>query len=383
MTGAYLSGRRAIAHRSARRPIDGDAILVRGARAQNLRGVDVRFPLRALSVVTGVSGSGKSTLVDEVLHRNLARARGERVDAPGACDAVEGAEELAEIVFVDAAPLGRSPKSIVATVCGAYERIRQTLASLPEARERRLTASTFSFNARGGRCEACEGAGFERVEMQFLADLFLPCSECGGDRFRPEVRRVHLRGRTIGEILDLTVDDAVGFFEDDDPEIRRRFEPLRSVGLGYLRIGQSVTALSGGEAQRLKLATAIAGESSKAGSLFLFDEPTTGLHLEDVARLLETLDRLVEAGHTVVAIEHQLDFVAHADWVVDLGPEAGPDGGAIVVCGPPEVVAACSASVTGRYLREAGVEPARDARPTAAVPRGDSHERSKRRRLRL
>jgi excinuclease ABC subunit A len=281
------------------------------------------------------------------------------------------------VVLVDMAPLGRSPKSVVATACGAYEGIRKALAALAEARAKRFSASTFSFNTPGGRCEACEGAGFERVEMQFLADVFLPCAECGGDRFRPEVRRAKLRGKTIGQILDLTVDEAASFFAGDDPEIGRRLAPVAAVGLGYLRIGQSVTTLSGGEAQRLKLASAIAGDlgeggrgsggSRKAGTLFLFDEPTTGLHLDDVAQLLATLDRLVDAGHTVVAIEHQLDFIAHADFVVDVGPEAGEGGGRIVATGTPEAVAASAGSITGRYLREAGVRCAARPRPAKTL----------------
>ncbi|HKE00832.1 MAG TPA: excinuclease ABC subunit UvrA, partial [Planctomycetota bacterium] len=355
-TGAYLSGTRRVEHAPHRRPTSGPAIEVRAARAHNLKRVDARFPLHAFTVVTGVSGSGKSTLVEEVLYRSLRRARGERADEPGASAGVTGGDRVAGVTFVDTAPIGKSPKSIVATASGAYERMRKALAALPEARERRLTPATFSFNTKGGRCEACEGAGFERVEMQFLADVFLPCPECGGDRFRPEVRRVRLRGKTIGEILNLTVVEAARFFAEDDPEIGRRLAPLESVGLGYLRIGQSVTALSGGEAQRLKLAAAIADDSGepggrRRGTLFLFDEPTTGLHLADVAKLLATFDRLLDAGHTIVAIEHHLDLIAHADHVIDLGPESGPEGGEVVAAGTPEEIAACAESTTGRYLR--------------------------------
>jgi excinuclease ABC subunit A len=366
LTGAWLSGRRAMPTKRTRRRAAAPWLTVRGARAHNLKGIDVRFPLKTFTVVTGVSGSGKSTLVEDVLYRRLRRLRGETTEEPGESDGIDGAEHLAEVVLVDATPIGRSSKSIVATSCGAYDGIRKALASLPEARLHRFSPSTFSFNVSGGRCEACEGAGFERVEMQFLADVELPCSDCGGTRFRPEVRRVKLKGKTIGEILDLTVEEASKFFEEDDPTIRRRFAPLAAVGLGYLRIGQSVNALSGGEAQRLKLATAIAEDfespqtndrgAHKKGTLFLFDEPTTGLHLDDVAKLLETLERLVDLGHSVIAIEHHLDFIAHADHVIDIGPEAGADGGEVVVAGTPEEVAATPRSITGRYLGARGLE---------------------------
>ena len=257
LTGAWLSGRRAMPTKRTRRRAAAPWLTVRGARALIER--DRRaLPAEDLHRGDGVSGSGKSTLVEDVLYRRLRRLRGETTEEPGESDGIDGAEHLAEVVLVDATPIGRSSKSIVATSCGAYDGIRKALASLPEARLHRFSPSTFSFNVSGGRCEACEGAGFERVEMQFLADVELPCSDCGGTRFRPEVRRVKLKGKTIGEILDLTVEEASKFFEEDDPTIRRRFAPLAAVGLGYLRIGQSVNALSGGEAQRLKLATAIA-----------------------------------------------------------------------------------------------------------------------------
>jgi excinuclease ABC subunit A len=359
LTGLWLAGIRRMPRKDRRRAPSG-AINVRGARAHNLKNVDVKIPLRSFVAVTGVSGSGKSSLVDDVLYRGIRRRRGESTEEPGACDGIDGLDKIADVVFVDTAPLGKSSKSIVATACGAYDPIRKLLADLPEARLRRFSPSTFSFNVKGGRCESCEGAGFERVEMQFLADVDLPCSECGGERFRPEVRRVKLKGLTIGEILNLTVAEASGHFGEDDPSIRRRFAPIQAVGLGYLRIGQSVNALSGGESQRLKLATAIAEDfegghlaartRQAQGKLFLFDEPTTGLHLDDVAKLLETLDTLVDLGHSVVAIEHHLDFIAHADHVIDIGPEAGPAGGVVVTAGTPEEVALCERSRTGRYL---------------------------------
>jgi excinuclease ABC subunit A len=357
LTGAWLGARREMPRRASRRGGNGRVLAVRGARAHNLKNVTVQFPLGAFSVVTGVSGSGKSSLVDDVLYRNIRRLRGESTEEPGACDGIDGLDALENVVLVDASPIGRTSKSIVATACGAYDGIRKALADLPEAKLQRFSAGTFSFNTQGGRCETCEGAGYERVEMQFLADVELPCSECGGERFRPDVRRVKLRGKTIGEILNLTVDEAAAFFAEDGAWIGRKLAPLSSVGLGYLKIGQSVTTLSGGEAQRLKLATAVAddfdavdGDMDRKGTLFLFDEPTTGLHLEDVAALLRTLDSLVDRGHTVIAIEHHLDFIGHADFVVDVGPEAGSAGGTIVATGTPEEIAANRASVTGAYL---------------------------------
>ncbi|MFN0206587.1 MAG: excinuclease ABC subunit UvrA [Planctomycetota bacterium] len=371
LTGAWLAGRREMPVRSSRRKGNGKYLTIHGAREHNLKNISVSFPLGAFSVVTGVSGSGKSSLVDEVLYRKMRRLRGETTDEPGDCDRIDGADEIENLIFVDTSSIGKTSKSIIATACGAYDGIRKVLADTTEAKMHRFNPGTFSFNTQGGRCETCEGAGFERVEMQFLADVELPCSECGGDRFRPEVRRVKFRGKTIGEILNLTVDEAVVFFKEDGAAITRKLAPLVAVGLGYLRIGQSVTAVSGGEAQRLKLATAIAEDFEKdaspkrerKGSLFLFDEPTTGLHLEDVSLLLKTLERLVDLGHTVIAIEHHLDFIAHADYVVDIGPEAGAAGGEVVAEGTPEEIVTCANSVTAQYLRATlKKEPARPGR---------------------
>ncbi|MBI3819408.1 MAG: excinuclease ABC subunit UvrA [Planctomycetes bacterium] len=358
VTGAWFGGRRSMPRREVRRKGNGAFLTIVGAREHNLQNVTIEVPAGMFTVITGVSGSGKSTLVEEILYRKWKRFRGEPCDEPGDCDRVDGFEQFEDLIFVDTASLGRTSKSIVATACGAYDGIRKALADLPEAKMQRFSPGTFSFNTTGGRCETCEGAGFERVEMQFLADVDLPCSECGGERFRPEVRRVKLRGKTIGEILNLTVDEASRFFSGDGAGIARKFAPVIAVGLGYLRIGQGVSTLSGGEAQRLKLATSIAddferehpGKRHDKGSLFLFDEPTTGLHLEDVATLLRTLDHLVDFGHTIIAIEHHLDFIAYADHVIDIGPEAGAGGGRVIAQGTPEDVAANADSITGRYL---------------------------------
>lgn len=360
-TGQWLVGGRRMPERGRRPAQAGRHLTVHGAREHNLKGITVEFPINSFCVVTGVSGSGKSTLVNDVLYRHLLRLRGQPTDEPGACDGIDGADAFSDVVFVDMASIGRTSKSVVATACGAYDGIRKALAELPESKMKRFSAGTFSFNTSGGRCETCEGAGFERVEMQFLADVELPCSECGGERFRPEVRRTKLRGRTIGEILNLTVDEAAVFFAEDGHSICKKLAPLSAVGLGYLKIGQSVTTLSGGEAQRLKLATAIAEdferaevqdpESDKKGVLFLFDEPTTGLHLDDVATLLKTMERLVALGHSIIAIEHHLDFIAYADHVIDIGPDAGDAGGRLVAHGTPLEITRHSESVTGRYLK--------------------------------
>jgi excinuclease ABC subunit A len=379
-TGRYLSGALRIPMPGKRRRTDGAAILVRGARAHNLKGIDVRFPLGALTCVTGVSGSGKSSLVEEVLHRGLRRQRGLPVEEPGPCDGIEGGELVRDVVFVDTAPIGRSPRSTVGTYLGVWDRIRKVLAETPEAREADLDAASLSFNAPGGRCETCEGAGFEKIEMQFLADVFVPCAECGGDRFRPEVLRVRFRGKNVREILDLTLEGAMEFFADA-PLLRARLRPAVEVGMGYVRLGQSIVALSGGESQRLKLAAAIAEPGrgwTRRGNLFLFDEPSTGLHAADLPPLLRAFELLLEAGHTLVVVEHNGELIKTADRVIDLGPGAGADGGRIVAEGSPEAVALSPDSVTGAYLRpllegksEAEAVSSRELVPVDGDGRGD------------
>jgi len=313
--------------------------------------------------VTGVSGSGKSTLVHDVLYRQLERRlRGEHSakehlgEPVGEVAALEGWEAIGDVVLIDQSPIGRTPRSNPVTYVKAFDELRQLFAAQPRARERRYSASTFSFNMRGGRCEACEGAGAVQVEMVFLANVFVPCEACGGRRFKREVLEVRLDGQSIHDVLEWTVDEALRRFHKQ-PRLARALWQLQQVGLGYLRLGQPATTLSGGEAQRLKIArelTLSGTRPTRAGrrNLYILDEPTTGLHLDDVRTLSRVLDRLVDAGHTVVVIEHHLDVVKRADWIIDLGPGAGADGGRIVAAGTPEAVAQVGESVTGRYLRD-------------------------------
>ncbi len=360
LTGQYLSGEKRISVPSARRPALR-WLTLRGARLHNLENVDVRIPLHALVAVTGVSGSGKSTLVHDVLYRQLERRlRGahsakEHLGEPvGEVAALEGWEGIGDVVLIDQSPIGRTPRSNPITYVKAFDELRQLFAALPRSRERRYTASTFSFNIRGGRCEACEGAGAVQVEMVFLANVFVPCEACGGRRFKPEVLDVRLDGRSIHDVLEWTVDEALRRFHKQ-PRLARALWQLQQVGLGYLRLGQPATTLSGGEAQRLKIArelTLSGTRPTRAGrrNLYILDEPTTGLHLDDVRTLCRVLDRLVDAGHTVVVIEHHLDVLKRADWIVDLGPGAGAAGGRITASGTPETVAQAPGSITGRYL---------------------------------
>jgi excinuclease ABC subunit A len=362
LTGQYLSGEKRIGVPSARRPA-ARWLDVRSARLHNLAGVDVRFPLGTLTAVTGVSGSGKSTLVHDVLYRQLeARLRGghtakQHLGEPvGEVAGLKGWEGLADVVLIDQAPIGRTPRSNPITYVKAFDELRGLFAAEPLARARGYTPSTFSFNVAGGRCEACEGAGHVLVEMVFLANVFVPCEACGGKRFKREVLDVRLHGQPIDAILDWTVDQALQRFHKQ-PRLARALWHLQQVGLGYLRLGQPATTLSGGEAQRLKIARELALAAAPSRSrgkrkLYILDEPTTGLHLDDVRVLCRVLDRLVDAGHTVLVIEHHLDVIKRADWVIDLGPGAGAQGGRVVAAGTPEDVAQVSESVTGRYLRD-------------------------------
>ena len=381
LTGRYLRGeRRAWSVRSRRAPDAGTRWLeVRGARAHNLKGIDVAFPLGRLVCVTGVSGSGKSTLVETVLHRALARLKGQGGEAPGRHRAIRGHRHVAGSLLVDQSPIGRTARSCPASYVGAWDAIRRRFAAEPEARARGYTAGTFSFNAGSGRCPTCAGSGFEHVEMQFLSDVYLRCPDCDGRRYRPEVLEIALAPpagsglapANVADVLEMTVDAACAFFADD-PEVLRRLEPLRAVGLGYLRLGQPVPTLSGGEAQRLKLAghLAKAGHGGDGGGLlFLFDEPTTGLHPADVEVLLQAFQRLIDAGHSVIVVEHNLDVIAAADWIVDLGPDGGDAGGRLVAAGTVEDLMACAASHTGRALRE-HLEAAARTRPRGRRGRG-------------
>ena len=357
LTGDYLSGRKRIAVPSERRRAGPHWLELAGARLHNLAGIDVRIPLGTTTAVTGVSGSGKSTLVHDVLYRHLeARLHGGHSakshlgEEVGEVTGLRGAEFLHDVVLIDQSPIGRSPRSNPVTYVKCFDEIRELFAAQPLARQRRYNAATFSFNLPGGRCETCEGAGAVLVEMVFLADVFVPCESCGGTRFRPEVLEVRIQGRSIAEVLQWTVDEAISRFHHQ-PRLGAALWQLQQVGLGYLRLGQPATTLSGGEAQRLKIARELIRAGKKAGrKLYLLDEPTTGLHLDDVRVLINVLDRLVDAGNTVVVIEHHLDVIKRADWVIDLGPDAGDGGGKVVVQGTPETVAACPGSWTGRYL---------------------------------
>ncbi len=357
LTGDYLAGRKRIGVPSARRPAGPLWIRLRGARLHNLRGVDADLPLGTLTAVTGVSGSGKSTLVHDVLFRQLeARLRGAHSakshlgEPVGEVDDLTGWERIEDVVLVDQSPIGRSPRSNPITYIRGFDDIRELFAAQPLARARGYTASTFSFNLPGGRCDVCDGAGHVQVEMVFLADVFVPCEACGGTRFKREVRDVRINGVAIHQVLEWTVQEAITRFRHQ-PRLGAALWHLQQVGLGYLRLGQPATTLSGGEAQRLKIARELAAAGRRSGrKLYILDEPTTGLHLDDVRVLIQVLDRLVDAGHTVVVIEHHLDVIKRADWVIDLGPEAGDAGGQVVAIGTPETVAATAGSWTGSFL---------------------------------
>ncbi len=358
LTGKYLSGREKIPVPARRRKPRG-ALRFEGADKHNLRNVHVSLPLGVLTVITGVSGSGKSTLVNEVIHKGLdcvLRQRFGEWDAGAErlpCRLIAGAEQIDEVVCVDQSPIGRSPRSNPVTYVKAFDAVRELFASTSEARRRGYPPGHFSFNVPGGRCETCRGDGSITVEMQFLSDVDLVCEDCKGKRYRPEILEIRRRGKNIHDVLRLTIDEALRFFADHR-NIRGKLETLAQVGLGYLRLGQAATTLSGGEAQRVKLAAHIGQSAGRAGSsnktLYLFDEPTTGLHFEDIAKLLEAFDRLLDKGGTVLVIEHNLDVVKSADWVIDLGPEGGAGGGTIVAQGPPETVAGAKQSHTGKFL---------------------------------
>jgi excinuclease ABC subunit A len=348
VTGQFLSGRRAIAV-PERRTHDNGSFWVRGARMHNLKGIDVEFPVGKLVCVTGVSGSGKSTLVNEIVYKALANRLHRLRVRPGEHEAVEGIEVFDKVIDIDQSPIGRTPRSNPATYTDLFTPIRELFSLTPEAKVRGYRPGRFSFNVRGGRCEACKGDGQITIEMHFLPDVYVPCETCGGKRYNRETLEVRFKGRSIADVLEMSVEEALSFFAKI-PRIRRRLQTLYDVGLGYIKLGQPATTLSGGEAQRVKLAKELS-KLATGRTLYILDEPTTGLHFADVEKLLHVLQRLVDAGNTVIVIEHNLDVIKQADWLVDLGPEGGDEGGWVVACGTPEQVALVEESHTGRYLR--------------------------------
>ncbi len=350
LTGQYLSGAKFVPVPASRRAPAG-WLTVRGARANNLKSIDAKFPLGVITCVTGVSGSGKSSLVNEILFKALSRALNRSRQRPGPHDAIDGTEQLNKIIAIDQSPIGRTPRSNPATYTGLFDMIRDVFAQTPDAKARGYKPNRFSFNVKGGRCEACSGDGIIKIEMHFLSDVYVPCEVCKGHRYNRETLEVRYKGKNIYEVLEMTVDEALDFFRPIT-KIARKLETMRDVGLGYVKLGQPATTLSGGEAQRVKLATELSRQAT-GRTIYVLDEPTTGLHVADVERLIQVLDRLAEAGNTVVVIEHNLDVIKTADWIIDLGPEGGDGGGTIVAEGTPEAVAKCEQSFTGQYLRKA------------------------------
>ena len=353
ITGDYLAGRRSIPIPAQRRAPKG-FLTVRGAREHNLKNIDVAFPLGVLCCVSGVSGSGKSSLVNAIVHKTLARDLNRARTKPGDCDGIEGIEQLDKIICIDQSPIGRTPRSNPATYTGLFDLIRRVFAQTNEAKVRGYKENRFSFNVKGGRCEACSGDGLLKIEMHFMPDLYVPCEVCGGKRYNHETLQVKYRGYSIADVLDMTVEKAMEVFEAH-PQIMTKLRTLMDVGLGYMRLGQSSTTLSGGEAQRIKLATELSRRAT-GRTMILLDEPTTGLHVDDVSRLVRVLQQLTDAGNSVLVIEHNLDVLKVADYLIDLGPEGGDKGGEVVACGTPEQVAACASSYTGQFLRTVGIK---------------------------
>jgi len=348
-TGAYLSGRKKIEIPQVRRKPNGKWLEIKGAKENNLKNIDVKIPLGVFCCVTGVSGSGKSSLINEILYKRLARDLNRAKTKPGRHDKLLGLEHLDKVINIDQSPIGRTPRSNPATYTGVFDMIREVFAQTPEARMRGYTKGRFSFNVRGGRCEACNGDGIIRIEMHFLPDVYIPCEVCQGKRYNRETLEVRYKGKSISDILEMTVEEALDFFENHE-RIRRKLETLNAVGLSYIKLGQPSTTLSGGEAQRIKLATELSRKST-GKTVYILDEPTTGLHFADVHRLIEILQRLTEGGNTVLVIEHNLDVIKTADYIIDLGPEGGDRGGEVIAFGTPEEVAEVSHSYTGQFLK--------------------------------
>ncbi|HEX4685049.1 MAG TPA: excinuclease ABC subunit UvrA, partial [Gemmatimonadaceae bacterium] len=350
VTGKFLSGEMKIATPARRRAIDRHKLIrIEGAREHNLRNLDVEIPLGGFVAVTGVSGSGKSTLIEDILHRSLARHFYRARVIPGAHTRITGFEHIDKVIDIDQSPIGRTPRSNPATYTGLFTPIRELFAEMPEAKIRGYGPGRFSFNVKGGRCESCQGDGLVKIEMHFLPDVYVPCEVCKGKRYNRETLEVRFRGMSISDVLEMTVEDACAFFQNQ-PRIHLKLQTLSDVGLGYIHLGQSATTLSGGEAQRVKLASELSKRDT-GRTFYILDEPTTGLHFEDVRVLLDVLHRLVDRGNTVLVIEHNLDVIKTADWIIDLGPEGGNRGGTIVAAGTPEDVAAVPASHTGHFLK--------------------------------
>ncbi len=350
LTGQYLSGKKFVAIPTSRREPTG-WLTIRGARTNNLKNIDVKLPLGVITCVTGVSGSGKSSLVNEILYKSLSKTLNRSRQRAGAHDGIDGVEQLNKIIAIDQSPIGRTPRSNPATYTGLFDMIRDVFAATPDAKARGYKPNRFSFNVKGGRCEACSGDGIIKIEMHFLSDVYVPCEVCKGKRYNRETLEVRYKGKSIYEVLEMTVDEALEFFRPIQ-KIARKLETMRDVGLGYVKLGQPATTLSGGEAQRVKLATELSRQAT-GRTIYVLDEPTTGLHVADVERLIQVLDRLAESGNTVVVIEHNLDVIKTADYIIDLGPEGGDGGGTVVTTGTPEAVAECEASFTGQYLKRA------------------------------
>ena len=370
LTAAYLRGDKRIEVPAQRRPGNGEYLIVHGAAENNLKKVDVRFPLGKLIIVTGVSGSGKSSLVNEVLYKALNQRIYRAKDKPGSHDHIEGIENLDKVVDIDQSPIGRTPRSNPATYTNLFTEIRDLFAALPDAKARGYKAGRFSFNVKGGRCEACQGDGIIRIEMQFLPDVYVPCEVCHGHRYNREALEIKYKGKSIADVLEMTVDEAQEFFQHIPP-IRNKLTTLAEVGLGYVRLGQPATTLSGGEAQRVKLSKELSRRAT-GKTFYILDEPTTGLHFEDTKKLLAVLARLVDQGNTVVVIEHNLDVIKCADWLIDLGPEGGDAGGWVIAEGTPEHVVRVEKSYTGQFLRRvlAGHEALQPGEVIAALAKG-------------
>jgi excinuclease ABC subunit A len=394
LTGRYLSGAAGILHRTEPRPVNGSSgsgtsgsgssvngswITVEGARSHNLRNIAARFPLNVMTVVTGVSGSGKSTLVNDILYRSLARELYDSRETPGEHKAIKGVDQIDKVIRIDQSPIGRTPRSNPATYTGVLSAIRDIFAMLPEARERGYKPGRFSFNVTGGRCEACQGDGQKRIEMNFLPDVYVLCDVCNGRRFNQETLAVKFNGYSIADILDLAIEDALPVLKDI-PQVRQKLQTLVDVGLGYVHLGQAATTLSGGEAQRMKLARELSKRQT-GKTLYVLDEPTTGLHFDDVRKLLEVLHRLTDLGNTVIIIEHNLDVIRNADWIIDLGPEGGEDGGTIVAEGTPAQVAQVAGSHTATFLRRyfPAEESPRSAAPSNGSVNGQAKKSTRRR----